>query len=80
MSIGNQTDSVLKKSSKQAFFSSYSREISLALLVKFLLLGGIWWLFFFGNKQPVDEALIADKIYGVMDPVFISNEKKERLK
>ena len=45
-------------------FSSYSREITLALLVKFLLLGGLWWVFFAGHKQPVSEAIIADKIFG----------------
>jgi hypothetical protein len=47
-------------------------EITLAVLVKFLLLGGLWWLFFAGNKQPVNEAIIADKIFGANNPAIIS--------
>ncbi len=60
----NEIHSVLQKPLKQTHFSSYSREITLALLVKFLLLGGLWWVFFAGHKQPVDEAMIAGKIFG----------------
>jgi hypothetical protein len=47
-------------------------EIAFAVLVKFLLLGGLWWLFFAGNKQPVNEAIIADKIFGANNPAIIS--------
>jgi DMSO reductase anchor subunit len=35
--------------------TSLSREILAALIVKFILLSGLWWLFFAGNKLPVDD-------------------------
>jgi hypothetical protein len=60
----NDIHSVLQKPIKHQPLSSYSREITLALLVKFLLLGGLWWVFFAGHQQPVDEAMIASKIFG----------------
>ena len=76
MCTGNENSLTIK----QPRYSSYGREITIALGLKFLLLGGLWWLFFAGNKQPVDEAVIAGKIYGVQSQVVISKENKERLK
>lgn len=63
--------------SKHVRFLSYSKEITLALLVKFLLLGGLWWLFFSGNKQPVDGEVIADKLFGEHHPALTSTLNKE---
>ncbi|WP_087143048.1 cytochrome oxidase putative small subunit CydP [Crenothrix polyspora] len=63
--------------SKHVRFLSYSKEITLALLVKFLLLSGLWWLFFSGNKPPVDGAIIAEKIFGESHPAVISQKNKE---
>ncbi len=68
---------MLKKPRKQPFFSSYSREITIALLVKFLLLGGVWWFFFAGKKQPVDGATIAGKIFGETRSVIIFQKDQE---
>ena len=59
--------------------TSFGLEITVAVLVKFLLLGGLWWLYFAGNKQPVDEAVIADKIFGTQDQVIISKEHRNIL-
>jgi hypothetical protein len=64
MYFRNVINWVLQKPAKHQILSSYSREITLALLVKFLLLGGLWWVFFAGHKQPVDEAIIAGKLFG----------------
>jgi hypothetical protein len=55
----------------------FSLEIAIALLVKFLLLGGLWWLLFEGKKQFVDEAIIVDKIFGVPSSVIISQKNQE---
>jgi hypothetical protein len=44
--------------------SSYGREISIALLTKFLLLGVVWWMFFAGHKQSIDSTIIGDKFLG----------------
>ncbi|WP_394752938.1 cytochrome oxidase putative small subunit CydP [Crenothrix sp.] len=63
--------------SKHIRFLSYSKEITLALLVKFLLLGGLWWLFFSGNKPPVNGAIIAEKIFGAQHSTTISQQNKE---
>jgi hypothetical protein len=68
---------MLKKIAEQNI--SFSWEIALALLVKFLLLGGLWWLFFAGNKQPVDEAVIAGKLFGEQRPIIISEKNQESL-
>jgi len=70
----NGIHSVLLKPLKPPRFSSYSREIAFALIVKFLLLGGLWWVFFAGHKQPVDEALIAGKIFGDQHSAIISEK------
>lgn len=56
---------------------SFSLEITAALLLKFLLLAGLWWLFFAENKQPVDGAIIADKIFGVQQSVISSEKNQE---
>lgn len=61
-----------------ARYSSFGREISLALLVKFLLLGGLWWAFFAGNKQPVDEWTVAGKIFGENRPNIYLQKSQER--
>ncbi len=66
---------MLKKPYKQPRSFSYSREIAIALLVKFLLLIGIWWLFFAGKKQLIDEVAIAEKIFGEPHSVYIIQEK-----
>lgn len=77
MCAGNKNSLALQKPIKQPSFLSYGREITIALLVKFLLLSGLWWLFFAGNKQAVDEAVIAGKIYGDQGQVIISQKNQE---
>ncbi len=69
---------VLQKPFKQTHFSSYGREITLALLIKFLLLGGLWWLFFAGNKQSVDEAAMANQLLGEQrsTPFYQTNQER----
>ncbi|MGR9035472.1 MAG: cytochrome oxidase putative small subunit CydP [Gammaproteobacteria bacterium] len=57
--------------------ASFGLEIAAALLVKFVLLGGIWWLFFAGQKQAVDGSIIADKMFGGDRPVIISQKDRE---
>lgn len=52
-------------------------EISVALLLKFLLLCSLWWLFFAGKKQLVDEETIAEKIYGELHSVNIIQKNQE---
>lgn len=54
---------------------AFGREIGVALLLKFLLLCSLWWLFFAGKKQPVDEAMIAEKIYGESKTVDVVQKK-----
>lgn len=48
--------------------SAYSREITIALLVKFTLLGALWWFLFAGNKQTMAEWRVAGKIFGAQQP------------
>jgi cbb3-type cytochrome oxidase subunit 3 len=57
--------------------ASFGLEITAALLLKFLLLGGLWWLFFAGNKQPVDEAIIAAQIFGDQQQKNILSHKNQ---
>jgi hypothetical protein len=57
--------------------SSFSLEISLALLVKFLLLAGLWWVFFAGKKQLINEEIIAGKIFGEGRSVTVSPSSQE---
>ncbi|NOU22329.1 MAG: hypothetical protein HOO93_11185 [Methyloglobulus sp.] len=78
MGARNENNIVLKKPTKQARFSPYSREITLAVLVKFLLLAGLWWLFFAGHKQPVDEVVIAAKIFGANQPEIQAPKTPEK--
>lgn len=44
--------------------TSFSKEITAAVVLKFLLLAGLWWLFFKGHKLPVDGDIIAAKLFG----------------
>jgi hypothetical protein len=61
----NEINGVIQKPLRlPSSLSSFRRDITLALLVKFLLLGALWWVFFAGHKQPVTEAIIASKILG----------------
>ncbi|NOT12282.1 MAG: hypothetical protein HOP23_10710 [Methylococcaceae bacterium] len=78
MRVKNGILLVHQKPLKQTHSSSYSREIMIALLVKFLLLGGLWWLFFAGHKQPVDEAIIAGKLFGEQRTFTHSQTPQER--
>lgn len=79
MCARNENSIVPQKPTKQPRFLTYSREIAIALGVKFLLLGGLWWLLFAGNKQAVDGAVIAGKIYGVQGQAVISKERRSVL-
>lgn len=45
--------------------SHFSREITLALAVKFCLLGILWWTFFAGQKVPVDAGGVAHVMLNV---------------
>lgn len=47
---------------------TFGLEITLAVLVKFLLLAGLWWLFFAGQKKPMNEAIIAKQLLGEQSP------------
>lgn len=78
MYFRNVINLVLQKTLNPPRFSSYSREITLALLVKFLLLGGLWWLFFAGNKQPVDDASMAGKLFGEQNSFTSYQKNQER--
>lgn len=49
---------------KQSISTSFNWEIASALLVKFVLLGTLWWLFFAGHKQVVDDTRITQQILG----------------
>ena len=64
MCARNENSLALQKPIKQPRFLSYGKEISIALLVKFMLLGCLWWLFFKGHKQAVDGDIIAGKLFG----------------
>lgn len=57
----------------QSPISSFSREITVALTVKFLLLGILWWFLFAGKKQPVNDGLVANKLLGAEQTVFASS-------
>jgi len=56
---------------------SFGVEITIAVLVKFLLLWGLWWLFFAGNKQPVNDVIIADKIFNERPFALAPKQNKE---
>jgi hypothetical protein len=57
-----------KKSDGDNF--TFSKEITAAVVLKFLLLASLWWLFFKGHKQPVDGDVIATKLFGENQPVI----------
>ena len=44
---------------------SFSKEITLALIIKFALFGLVWWLFFAGQKIHVDETRLSEHLLGV---------------
>jgi hypothetical protein len=50
MLVNNKYSLIFKKSTGHP--ASYGLEITAALLLKFTLLGALWWLFFAGHKQP----------------------------
>jgi len=56
---------------------TYSREITIALLVKFILLGALWWFLFAGNKQTMNERVVAGKIFGAQQPVVPAQINQE---
>lgn len=62
----------------QWFNSTFSREITVALAVKFLLLGLLWWFFFAGHKQPVSDELVANILLGGGQTVFSSTHPMEK--
>ena len=78
MCARNENSIALQKPIKQPRFLSYGREITIALLVKFMLLGCLWWLFFKGHKQPVDVDTIAAKLFGENQPVIQMPKSPER--
>jgi cbb3-type cytochrome oxidase subunit 3 len=47
-------------------------------VVKFLLLGGLWWLFFAGNKHPVDNAAMAAKLFDEQSSFTFYQTNQER--
>jgi hypothetical protein len=55
--------------------ASLSKEITAAVVLKFILLAGLWWLFFKGHKQPVDGDIIAAKLFGEDRPSLIQLQK-----
>jgi hypothetical protein len=75
MNVTHPLSIIFKKLTRRS--GSFGLEITAALLLKFLLLVGLWWLFFAGNKQPVDEAIIADKIFGAQPSVIRSENNQE---
>ena len=56
---------------------SFYWEIVIALLVKFTLLAGLWWLFFAGGTLTVDETSMAGNIFGAEQSLIISEIKQE---
>lgn len=44
--------------------ATFSKEITAAVVLKFLLLAGLWWLFFKGHKHPIDGDIIAATLFG----------------
>lgn len=44
---------------------TYYLEIIAVLLLKFILLGLLWWWFFADSKQLVNEAILANKLFGI---------------
>lgn len=42
----------------------FPREITFAIIIKFLLFGLVWWLFFAGQKIKVDEQQLTTRLLG----------------
>lgn len=80
MCARNENSIALQKPIKQPRFLSYRREITVALLVKFLLLGCLWWLFFKGHEIPVNGDVIAAILFGENQPVIQIPKSRERPK
>ena len=55
----------------------FFREISLALAIKFLILGVLWWFFFAGKKQAVNDELVASRLFGLEQTVTIHQDKHQ---
>ena len=70
-----QFPSLFKKTAGRG--ASFGLEIAAALLVKFVLLGGIWYLFFAGQKITVDDSMIADNMFGNHRSAVISHKDRE---
>lgn len=75
MSTTNSPLSPFKKSNPSKI--SFGIEITVAVLVKFLLLWGLWGLFFAGHKQPVNDVIIADKIFNTTPFILAPKQNKE---
>jgi hypothetical protein len=58
--------------------STFGKEITAAVVLKFLLLAGLWWLFFKGHKQSVDSGVIAAKLLGESPTVIQVPNSPER--
>jgi hypothetical protein len=67
-----------QKPIKRHLLSSYGRDITTALVLKFILLGGLWWLFFAGHKQAVNEAAMAGKLFGEQNSSTFYQKNQER--
>ena len=58
--------------------ATFGREITVAVVLKFMLLAGLWWLFFKGQKLHVNDNMMAAKLFGdgaVVIPVPKYSEK-----
>ncbi|WP_436231525.1 cytochrome oxidase putative small subunit CydP [Candidatus Methylomicrobium oryzae] len=42
--------------------ANLARDLTLALFIKFCLLGILWWAFFAGKKVPVDAGSVAQAL------------------
>ncbi len=58
--------------------TTFGKEITAAVVLKFLLLAGLWWLFFKGHKQPVDSAAIAAKLLGESQTTIQMQKSQEK--
>lgn len=66
------------KTSIHRSHSVFCREISLALAIKFLILGILWWFFFAGTKQPVNDELVANRLLGLEQTVISSSIHQDK--
>jgi hypothetical protein len=57
---------------------TFGKEITAAVVLKFLLLVGLWWLFFKGHKQAVDGDIIAAKLFGADRPLTQMQKSPEK--